>query len=125
MKDEQELAPMVYDMEPHVVGFRSSIVPRLRGAPGRPPADDKPSTEEMLTRVLLALNEAGLDMMRFADVARALNLPMGRAQDDLRQAIPLGMEYAARVGDFMVWKSAQGTAKNAPLMIHRRAANAR
>lgn len=124
-KDAEEAAPMVFDMEPVTVGFRSSVVPRLRAAPGRPAAGDKPSTDEMLTRVLLAMNEAKLDMMRFADVARALNIPMGRAQDDLRQSIPLGMEYAASVGAFLVWKSAQGTAKNAPLMVHRRPTNAR
>jgi hypothetical protein len=123
MKDAEEAAPMVFDMEPVTVGFRSSVVPRLRAAPGRPTADDKPSTDEMLMRVLLAMNEAGLDMMRFADVARALNIPRGRAEEELRQAIPLGMEYAARIADFLVWKSAQGTARNAPLMIHRRPAN--
>lgn len=123
MKDAEEFAPMVFDMVPHMVGLRSSIVPRLRAGPGRPAAEDKPDTDEMRMRVLLAMREADLDMMRFADVARALNVPRGRAEEELRQAIPLGMEYAARVADFFVWKSAQGTARNAPLMIHRRPAN--
>lgn len=130
-KDGEPHRPMLFTMERVEVGFpvRSSLVPRLeregQHEPGRPPDPDKPSPQEMLARVLLAMNEAGLNMMRFADVARALNLAMGRAQDELRQSLPLGMEYAARVGDFMVWKSAQGTARNAPLMVHRRHANAR
>jgi hypothetical protein len=71
------------------------------------------------------MNEARLDMMKFADVARALNIPSGRGQDELRSIIPLGMEYAAPVADFLLWKSPQGTAKTAPLMIHRRPANGR
>lgn len=130
-KDGELHRPMIFSMEKVEFGFplRSSLVPRLEREghheAGGPPSEDKPSIEEMRMRVLLAMNEAGLDMMRMSDVARALNAPRGRAQEELREMIPLGMEYAVQVANFLIWKSAQGDAQNAPLMVHRRPANAR
>jgi hypothetical protein len=124
MKDAEEFADMLFDMEQVHVGLRSSLVPRLRDTTkGRPDDPEKPSTDEMRMRVLLVMNDACLDTMRFADVARAFGLPSGRAQDDLRAIIPLGAEYAVQVGAYLLWKSAQGTAKTAPLMVHRRLKN--
>ncbi len=120
MKDAEEFSDMLFDMEQVHVGLRSSLVPRLRDTTrGRPEDPEKPSADEMRMRVLLVMSEARLDVMRFADVARAFGLPSGRAQDELRNIIPLGFENAVQVGAHRLWKSAQGTAKTAPLMVHR------
>lgn len=130
-KDGELHKPMIFTMELYEFGFpvRASLVPRLdresSGDPGRPAGEDRPSVDELRMRVLLAMNEANLDMMKLSDVARAMNIPSGRGQDELRHIIPLGMEYAVPVADFLIWKSAQGTAKTAPLMVHRRPANGR
>jgi len=112
---------MIFTMEPVMVGLRSSLVPVLveRAAPGRPASDGKPEPDEVRMRVLLAMEEAKLDMMKFADVAGLLGCPSGRAKAELGEMIPIGRQNAAQVGAFRLWKSAQGTAANAPQYVHR------
>jgi hypothetical protein len=121
MKDAEEFPDMLFDMEQVHVGLRSSLVPRLRDATQSAATEpSKPSMDEMRARVLIAMQEAGLDLMRFADVANALSLPAGRAQQELRDALPLGADFAVRVGSHEIWKSVKGTWKNAPVMVARR-----
>lgn len=120
-KDGEPHKAMTFLMEPVIVGLRSSLVPVLveRGTVGRPAADDRPDPDEMRMRVLLAMEEAKLDMMKFADVASLLGCPSGRAKTELGEMIPLGRQNAAQVGAYRLWKSAQGTAANAPQFVHR------
>lgn len=120
-KDGEPHKPMIFTMEPVMVGLRSSLVPVLveRAAPGRPASDGKPEPDEVRMRVLLAMEEAKLDMMKFADVAGLLGCPSGRAKAELGEMIPIGRQNAAQVGAFRLWKSAQGTAANAPQYVHR------
>jgi hypothetical protein len=126
-KDGEPHKPLLFRMETVEVGFpiRASLVPRLerQGAVdvGRPESPDKPTAHEMLTRVLLVMNEAGLEMMKFADVAATLGCPSGRAKAELGDLIPIGRQNAVQVGAHRVWKSAQGTAANAPQYVHREA----
>jgi hypothetical protein len=120
-KDGEPHKPMTFAMEPVMVGLRSSLVPVLveRGTAGRPAGEGKPDPDEMRMRVLLAMEEAKLDMMKFADVAALLGCPSGRAKAELGDMIPIGRQHAAQVGAFRIWKSAQGTAANAPQYVHR------
>lgn len=128
-KDGEPHRPMIFHMERMQVGFpvRVSLVPRLdregHTEPGRPPDPDKPSPQEMLTRVVLTMNAAGLDSMRFANIAAAMNLT-NKARGEVAAMIPLGMAYAVEAAGFLIWKTPEGTAKNAPLTIRRRPANA-
>lgn len=136
-KDGEPHRPMIFHMERLEVGFpvRSSLVPRLdregHHEPGRPADPDKPTAQEMLTRVLMTMNAARLDAMRFADIARDMGLN-NYARGEVARLIPTGIGAAIEVAGFFLWKAPESTSKdpgkgptkNAPLTIFRRAANA-
>lgn len=129
-KDGEPHRPMIFKMERVEVGFpvRASLVPRMeregQHEPGRPPDPDKPSNQDMLTLVVMTMEAARLDSMRFANIAATMNLT-NKARGEVAAMIPLGMGAATEAGGFLLWKTPEGTAKNAPLTIHRRPSNAR
>jgi hypothetical protein len=121
MKDAEEFADMLFDMEQVHVGLRSSLVPRMRDTTrGRPEDPEKPSTDELRMRVIIAM--AGQPSLPLRRVAEALNMAGGRGQLDLQAAIPLGRECAASVHrgavTTLLWRRISGEHKTAAQFIH-------
>jgi hypothetical protein len=121
MKDAEEFADMLFDMEQVQVGLRSSLVPRLRDTTrGRPEDPEKPSADEMRMRVVIAME--GQPLLPLRRVAEAIGMIGGRERQNLADAIPLGREHAATVQRGTIktrlWRRIGGDAKNAPIFIH-------
>jgi hypothetical protein len=100
-KDGEPAPPMTFAMKEVSTGFRSSLVPVLEDAKplGRPPSE-QPDQEELLTRIVLALNG-----VREAPLGRLAEMVFGqrngRNTQALANAVPASSDYPAvlRLGD--------------------------
>lgn len=127
-KDGEPAPPMTFAMKEVSTGFRSSLVPVLEEAKplGRPPSE-QPDQEELLTRIVLALNG-----VREAPLGRLAEMVFGqrngRNTQALANAVPASPDYPAivRLGDktHRLWRRIAGEQRNAPIYIVQEAGHA-
>lgn len=120
-KDGEPAPPMTFEMKEVSTGFRSSLVPVPEEARplGRPPGD-APDAQELLTRVVLAMN--GVSEAPLGRLAEAVfGLRNGRNSKTLCDVLPASPEHAAvvRLGEKTVrlWRRIAGEHKTAPIYV--------
>lgn len=120
-KDGEPAPPMTFQMKEVSTGFRSSLVPVLEEAAplGRPPSE-QPDAQELLTRIVLAMNgvrEASLGRLSEA----VFGIRNGRGTQALANVVPATPEHPAvlRLGHrtIRLWRRIAGEQRNAPIYV--------